>query len=75
MFRDLFARIARTPKRTSIEAEAERTLRSVVGLSTEIQKAIAFEVGRAIFQAIREVEKTSGPNSPERDLVMKAQMI
>lgn len=55
-------------------AEAERTLRTVIQLPSEVQRAIASDVARSVFQAIREIERTPGPSSIQRDRVIKAQI-
>ena len=56
------------------ETDTEKVLRNVVGLPADTQRSIAQTVLDEIIAALAEIEKTSGPSSPERDDAMKIQL-
>ncbi len=56
------------------KSDTEKTLRGVLEMPENTQRTIALEVIGEIIRATREIQKTPGPSSPERDEVMKDQM-
>ncbi len=56
------------------KSDTEKTLRGVLEMPENTQRTIALEVLGEIIRATREIQKTPGPSSPERDEVMKDQM-
>ena len=58
-----------------IKSDTEKTLRAIQEMTAITQRMIALEVVGEVSSAIREIEKTAGPSSPERDIVIKNQLV
>ena len=59
---------------SSLKKETFETVRAVYVLPEDLQRTIALGVVGEIFKALREIENTPGPSSPERDDVIRNQL-
>lgn len=57
-----------------IISDTRRTLDDVKSLPEAVQRKIAAGVCQEIVQSLREIERTPGPSSPERDAVIRSQL-